>query len=671
MKNKSHYLSVVPLATAAILLLASSQSWATVFPLSFEATEDTYISKANQTTNYVSEPTLLVKSSENDEESRAVVAFNLDTAKTFTTDVFGSDANNCNLWNVGIDKVEIVATVTQPAVCEQSNCTLFAYPVEKTLTDGDGLDLSKTTWKCADNINCPPNWNGGHFESTNNPAVIIPDGYTGELRFDVTEEATQTGVGSFNPSWIILAEQDENGSNDTIVLDANTVNLEVTNTSTADTEQELYASGLVRNTTTVTITGGGTDPSASADITLSYLFKDGPDNGPKFLLLHGMPYYSAEYRNLIPLLSAHGDVYAPDLPATGYSPAPTDFTQYNYSVASETKVLEAFAQQKNIDSNLIVIISERGGLPGLNLVAENGNNPASPINIAGLVVAGSEAWVGVCSPEYEGSYARLAEGKAGEPPVILDFFTGNLLQNPGGMAYCSSETFPPFWGDTAGLPSFIFGLPLWDIFRFNLLDYGLDIHPANAYDKCLAFMGGAVYNEVAPGQFAGGVADFLVQERNNQTRLNGFLAPYGNTSNLPADNGIFLDAMCSSVANHIIHYPRECPVPNNPGVPCGPGGAFCERQATRNIYDNYKAALETGGSLEGIPRLLAIADNDNEDPRTRSARTINQPFQIDIAEQDMGFDARCVGMAGHFATEDVPLNMYQRIYEWGTDNGLF
>ena len=48
----------------------------------------------------------------------------------------------------------------------------------------------------------------------------------------------------------------------------------------------------------------------------------GARNAPAVLLLHGFPSSSHMFRNLIPLLSEHYHVIAPDLPGFGFSDAP-------------------------------------------------------------------------------------------------------------------------------------------------------------------------------------------------------------------------------------------------------------------------------------------------------------------------------------------------------------
>jgi pimeloyl-ACP methyl ester carboxylesterase len=55
---------------------------------------------------------------------------------------------------------------------------------------------------------------------------------------------------------------------------------------------------------------------------------------PTILLLHGFPSSSHQYRNLIPLLSPHYHILAPDLPGFGFTSTPSNYTHTFDSLAS-------------------------------------------------------------------------------------------------------------------------------------------------------------------------------------------------------------------------------------------------------------------------------------------------------------------------------------------------
>lgn len=67
----------------------------------------------------------------------------------------------------------------------------------------------------------------------------------------------------------------------------------------------------------------------------------GSPSAPVILLLHGFPSSSHMFRNLIPLLSPHYHVIAPDLPGFGFSAVPAE-RQYEYTFTNLTHTISAF-----------------------------------------------------------------------------------------------------------------------------------------------------------------------------------------------------------------------------------------------------------------------------------------------------------------------------------------
>jgi pimeloyl-ACP methyl ester carboxylesterase len=67
----------------------------------------------------------------------------------------------------------------------------------------------------------------------------------------------------------------------------------------------------------------------------------GAKTAPTILLLHGFPTSSHMFRNLIPALSDHYHVVAPDLPGFGFSDAP-DRKQFTYTFENLAKVIANF-----------------------------------------------------------------------------------------------------------------------------------------------------------------------------------------------------------------------------------------------------------------------------------------------------------------------------------------
>jgi pimeloyl-ACP methyl ester carboxylesterase len=67
----------------------------------------------------------------------------------------------------------------------------------------------------------------------------------------------------------------------------------------------------------------------------------GPKTAPTILLLHGFPTSSHMFRNLIPALSDHYHLIAPDLPGFGFSDAP-DRKQFPYTFDHLAKLIASF-----------------------------------------------------------------------------------------------------------------------------------------------------------------------------------------------------------------------------------------------------------------------------------------------------------------------------------------
>ncbi|KAK7031780.1 Alpha/beta hydrolase fold protein [Favolaschia claudopus] len=82
-----------------------------------------------------------------------------------------------------------------------------------------------------------------------------------------------------------------------------------------------------------------------------------PENNssaPTVLLLHGYPTSSHQYRNLIPLLSKHYRVIAPDLPGFGFTTVPAE-RNYTYTFASLATTIGAFLDALSIKSFAVYI----------------------------------------------------------------------------------------------------------------------------------------------------------------------------------------------------------------------------------------------------------------------------------------------------------------------------
>ena len=106
--------------------------------------------------------------------------------------------------------------------------------------------------------------------------------------------------------------------------------------------------------------------SVSDGSNVAYISAGAPDL-PTVLLLHGFPSSSNQFRNLIPLLSSHHHVIAPDLPGYGTTTTPADYT---FTFASLTNTIRLFLTAINITSHAVYIY-DYGAPVGLRLALAN------------------------------------------------------------------------------------------------------------------------------------------------------------------------------------------------------------------------------------------------------------------------------------------------------------
>ncbi|BCA56496.1 putative 2-hydroxy-6-ketonona-2,4-dienedioate hydrolase [Nitrospira sp. KM1] len=110
--------------------------------------------------------------------------------------------------------------------------------------------------------------------------------------------------------------------------------------------------------------------------------ESGDPAAPTLLLLHGFPTSSHMFRNLIPLLSRHMHVIAPDLPGFGFSDAPNRET-FGYTFNRLADVIERFTEALGL-TRFAMYIFDYGAPVGLRLalrhperitaiVSQNGN----------------------------------------------------------------------------------------------------------------------------------------------------------------------------------------------------------------------------------------------------------------------------------------------------------
>ena len=110
----------------------------------------------------------------------------------------------------------------------------------------------------------------------------------------------------------------------------------------------------------------------------------GPADAPTILLLHGFPTSSHMFRNLIPALSDHYHLVAPDYPGFGNSAQP-DMKSFDYSFDNLANVMERFVEALEI-KKYSVYLMDYGAPIGFRLAAKH------PEQITGLIIQNGNAY---------------------------------------------------------------------------------------------------------------------------------------------------------------------------------------------------------------------------------------------------------------------------------------
>lgn len=110
----------------------------------------------------------------------------------------------------------------------------------------------------------------------------------------------------------------------------------------------------------------------------------GAEDAPVVLLLHGYPTSSFMFRNLIPELSQHYHVIAPDLPGFGFSDAPGR-AQFDYTFDHLAKSMQGFIDGLDL-KRFAVYVFDYGAPVGLRLAVAN------PEKITGIISQNGNAY---------------------------------------------------------------------------------------------------------------------------------------------------------------------------------------------------------------------------------------------------------------------------------------
>jgi len=139
----------------------------------------------------------------------------------------------------------------------------------------------------------------------------------------------------------------------------------------------------------------------TADVTGVKLFyrEAGDQSKPTIVLLHGYPSSSAQFRDLIPLLSDRFYIIAPDYPGMGYSEVP-DPTVLQPTFAEVTRVIDAFIARCT-SGPIILYLHDIGGPIGMRIAT------AHPERIAGLIFQNFTISLGGWNPERLKVYEQL------------------------------------------------------------------------------------------------------------------------------------------------------------------------------------------------------------------------------------------------------------------------
>ncbi|KAF8210963.1 alpha/beta hydrolase fold protein [Mycena galopus ATCC 62051] len=133
---------------------------------------------------------------------------------------------------------------------------------------------------------------------------------------------------------------------------------------------------------------------------------------PTVLLLHGFPTSSHQYRNLIPLLSQHYRVVAPDLPGFGFTTVPSE-REYTYDFATLSVTIGKFLDALEIKS-FAVYIFDYGAPVLLRLALQR------PEAITAIVSQNGNAYTEGLGAAWAPIQRYWASGAAEDRQAILD-----------------------------------------------------------------------------------------------------------------------------------------------------------------------------------------------------------------------------------------------------------
>jgi len=134
---------------------------------------------------------------------------------------------------------------------------------------------------------------------------------------------------------------------------------------------------------------------------------------PTFLLLHGFPTSSHQFRHLIPKFSSEYHVVAPDLPGFGFTTYPADYKPTFGNLAS---TIDEFLTEKKINK-VIIYIFDYGAPTGLRLALKR------PTGVVGIVSQNGNAYVEGLGEFWDEPRSVWKDNS----PAVRDDLAGKLL----------------------------------------------------------------------------------------------------------------------------------------------------------------------------------------------------------------------------------------------------
>ncbi|TWC56457.1 pimeloyl-ACP methyl ester carboxylesterase [Pseudomonas sp. SJZ080] len=138
----------------------------------------------------------------------------------------------------------------------------------------------------------------------------------------------------------------------------------------------------------------------------------GEPGKPTLLLLHGFPSSSHQFRQLIPLLSAHFHIIAPDLPGFGFTEVPAE-REYAYSFDALAETLGHFVETLGL-KRYAMYVFDYGAPTGLRLAVKH------PERMTALISQNGNAYLEGLGDAWAPIRAYWAEPSAENRQVIAD-----------------------------------------------------------------------------------------------------------------------------------------------------------------------------------------------------------------------------------------------------------